>query len=280
MAAASDVDVDLSELTGDFDLNCTVTYNVINLGRFVLNNFRNTFNFCCQLKLIKSKRYCQRCRRELKLSYDRREEHSTPVVFRCTNSACRKQYCSIRDGSFFEESKLSLGQILLIVNLFCGNITSYSQIQYQGQLAETKLSTATVADWLTYCREVCLEAIAREMPKLIGGPGLTVEIDESKFGKRKYNKGRLVEGQWVVGGICRETKDVFLAVCPENKRDTETLLDIIERHVHKDSTVITDCWRAYNQLDVDGWQHLTVNHEYNFVGMYLSMCGYRNTAVK
>jgi len=52
--------------------------------------------------------------------------------------------------------------------------------------------------------------------------------------------------------------------CPD-KRDAPTLLDLIERHVHK-STVITDCWHAYDQLDQHGWQHLTVNHEYNFVG--------------
>ena len=90
-----------------------------------------------------------------------------------------------------------------------------------------------------------------------------VEIDESKFRKRKYNTGRLVEGQWVVGGIC-----VFLAVCPDNKRYAETLLEIIERHVEKNSTVVTDCWRAYEQLDRDGWNHLTVNHSYNFVGMH------------
>jgi len=36
-----------------------------------------------------------------------------------------------------------------------------------------------------------------------------------KFGKRKYNKGRVVEGKWVLGGgICNETNDVFLAVVP------------------------------------------------------------------
>ena len=154
----------------------------------------------------------------------------------------------------------------MIVNLFCGHITCYEQIIFQAQLGKEKLSRETVADWLSYCREICLEIVARETPKLIGGPGLTVEVDESKFGRRKYNKGRLVEGQWVLGGICRETKDVFLAVCPDNKRDAPTLLDIIERHVTKSSTIVTDCWRAYDSLDQDGWDHLTVNHEYNFVG--------------
>lgn len=35
----------------------------------------------------------------------------------------------------------------------------------------------------------------------LGGPGKTVQIDESKIGKRKYHRGHHVEGQWVFGGI-------------------------------------------------------------------------------
>ena len=44
----------------------------------------------------------------------------------------------------------------------------------------------------------------------IDGPGMTVEIDESKFCKLKFNRGRCIEGQWVFGGICRQTKACFL----------------------------------------------------------------------
>ena len=40
---------------------------------------------------------------------------------------------------------------------------------------------------------------------------MTVEIDESKFGKTKFNRGRYIEGQWVFGGIC-------LKVCDTQKK--------------------------------------------------------------
>ena len=45
---------------------------------------------------------------------------------------------------------------------------------------------------------------------MIGGPGVEVEIDESKFGKRKYNRGRQVEGHWVFGGVERVTGECFM----------------------------------------------------------------------
>ena len=44
----------------------------------------------------------------------------------------------------------------------------------------------------------------------IGGEGEIVKIDESKFGKQKYNVGRVIEGQWVFGGVCRNTKGFFI----------------------------------------------------------------------
>lgn len=41
------------------------------------------------------------------------------------------------------------------------------------------------------------------------GPGKIIEIDEAKIGKRKYNKGRIIQGQWVFRSIERNTKKSF-----------------------------------------------------------------------
>ena len=40
---------------------------------------------------------------------------------------------------------------------------------------------------------------------------------------------------------------------------------LILEHITPGSTIITDCWKAYNNLGAEGFHHLTVNHSYNFV---------------
>lgn len=99
--------------------------------------------------------------------------------------------------------------------------------------------------------------------EMIGGVGKVVEIDESKFGKRKYNKGHYVQGQWIFGGIERETGKAFLI--PVEKRDAKTLLAIIKEWIRPGTTIISDCWKAYDCLEDEGFKHLTVNHSVNFV---------------
>ena len=61
---------------------------------------------------------------------------------------------------------------------------------------EVDVGSHTAVDWDSFCREVC-EVNYLEWDEKIGGEGKRVQIDESKFGKRKYHKGHRVEGQWV-----------------------------------------------------------------------------------
>ena len=118
-------------------------------------------------------------------------------------------------------------------------------------------------DYKLYCRDVCLNVVLDNCSDKIGDVGKTVEIDESKFGKNKYNKGRYIEGQWVFGGICCEDRSISL--CPVAKRDKEHLLPIIKECIAEGTTIMSDCWATYNCLSDEGFQHLKVNHTYNFV---------------
>ncbi|KAL6460862.1 hypothetical protein MHYP_G00308280 [Metynnis hypsauchen] len=49
------------------------------------------------------------------------------------------------------------------------------------------------------------------------------------------------------------------------KRNRETLMPLIKKHVRKHSIVVSDEWRAYSNLTQEGYQHVKVNHSVNYV---------------
>lgn len=70
-------------------------------------------------------------------------------------------------------------------------------------LTDSRLSQETIADWYNYARECILLYYAETEEKRgqIGGVGRVVQVDESKIGKRKNDKGRRVEGRWIIGTL-------------------------------------------------------------------------------
>ncbi|KAF8794392.1 hypothetical protein HNY73_002379 [Argiope bruennichi] len=85
------------------------------------------------------------------------------------------------------------------------------------------LSTAqlqyTASAKFQFINERILEYVEENSEK-IGGVGKIVEVDESKFGKRKYNRGHRVEGQWVFGGVERGSGRTFLVAVHDRKAET------------------------------------------------------------
>ncbi|CAF5004721.1 unnamed protein product [Rotaria sp. Silwood1] len=71
------------------------------------------------------------------------------------------------------------------------------------------LSKISLIDWKNFCRDICAIHFVNNLQK-VGGPGHIVEIDESAFGKRKYNRGRLVKTQWEFDGVDIITRQCFL----------------------------------------------------------------------
>ncbi|KAF9761589.1 hypothetical protein NGRA_2542 [Nosema granulosis] len=92
----------------------------------------------------------------------------------------------------------------------------------------------------------------------LGGKGIKVKVDESKFGKRMYNKGHRVEGVWVLGiKECSGERRVKLI----HVNDRTKILVI---YVEKDTKIHTYCWKRYNSLSEYFDAHLTANHSEYF----------------
>jgi hypothetical protein len=190
-----------------------------------------------------------------------------PKVLRCSKNECRKKI-SIAKNTFFHGSKVPMNTILAIgYDILAGSRTQEIMIRHG-------LSHNTITDWCGFYRDLLgqdIEFTTRN--EKIGGPGIVVEVDESKFGKRKYHRGHKVEGVWVIGGVERTaSRSLFVAVVPD--RSALTILDLLTYYVQPGSIVYTDCWKGYREEDLLklGCTHVTVNHEEYFVDPITGCC--------
>ena len=178
-------------------------------------------------------------------------------IWHCSNRRCRYKV-TVRKHSFFAGSHLSFATISKVIYFWAHKYPQEIVIH------ELQISHTTVVDFYNFCREVCSIVLERDSEP-IGGPGKIVEIDESKFGKRKYNRGKRVDGCWVFGGIERDSNPPKCFFCTVTDRSAQTLIPLIKRWILPGTTVVSDCWKSYSSLSKEGYIHQTVNHSIQFV---------------
>jgi hypothetical protein len=97
----------------------------------------------------------------------------------------------------------------------------------------------------------------------IGGSNNMVEIDDSKFVRRNYNRGHKVKEQWVLGDVERESRKTNLVPIPD--RTADTLMAVLRDWIEPGTSVISDQWSEYRDIQTHVYTHETVNHTINFV---------------
>ncbi|KAG0438242.1 hypothetical protein DMUE_3206, partial [Dictyocoela muelleri] len=106
-----------------------------------------------------------------------------------------------------------------------------------------------------------------EIIQKIGGNEKIVEIDESKFGKRKYERGHKVDGVWILGAVERSNeRRIILKKC--KKRSKEEITTFLKRFIFSDSILYTDGWRGYSEVKRYFLDHKIVNHSKEFVDSF------------
>eukprot|EP00731_Ephydatia_muelleri_P036376 Em0244g1a len=95
---------------------------------------------------------------------------------------------------------------------------------------ETEVAAQTAVDWYNFICDICSQYFI-DHPAIIGGPGVEVEIDESKFGRESITEA----GRW-------------------------------KQHIRPGSIIYSDEWKAYSRITATtGRSHETVNQSLHFV---------------
>jgi len=180
------------------------------------------------------------------------------IIWKCPLCSVKK---SILNGSIFSDSKIGISKMLKII--YCWS----HEYSCKHTMMECSVSDKTVTSVFSLLRNSCFQLVYDKEKEPIGGPGYTIEVDETLMSRRKYNRGRMLGDMWIFGGICRETGSFFAYLVPNRK--SETLLEIIQSNILPGTTIISDLWKGYSILDSlpfpKPYEHLTVNHSINFV---------------
>lgn len=184
---------------------------------------------------------------------------------------CRKQHnnkiCGYR-------RKLTLAKLIgkfkLELKTYVRIIFDWTRSIVPKQVAsELNINVASVNKFYSKLNHLAADYLHKNSQMEIGGPGRIVEIDESKFVRRKGDRGRfLATEEWVFGGVERGNwANYFFVFVPDRK--FETLGNEIAANIAPESIIYSDEWPAYKKvfetLTAFDYEHKTVCHKRNWV---------------
>jgi transposase-like protein len=185
---------------------------------------------------------------------------TTRKIWKC--KACKKQF-SVKVGTIFEDSPISLGQWLTAIWLIANAKNGISSYEIHRAIGVTQKSA-----WFLLHR-IRLAMQAGSFEKLSG----VVEVDETYIGGRAFNMhskkrealkwrfGQRGHHTAVMGMVERKGRVRGRVVSDASKKSLQAEL---RENVEKGSTVITDEWKGYENLD-NTYVREVINHSVEYV---------------
>ncbi len=192
------------------------------------------------------KHFCRKCGAESTFHKiaDRR-------AYACSHCGDHVYPCA---GTIFKDSRTSLQSWFYVIFLFVTTRHGVSGKELQRQLGVTYKTAWRMAGLI---REH-MATVDGDTP--LGGFGEHVEIDETLIGGSVSGKGSGYKGnKTAIVGMMERGGEVVTRVVKSRRR--EPMLGVIHENVLPGTTVSTDEFGSYRELDACGFDHRTVNHK-------------------
>ncbi|KAF7689115.1 hypothetical protein CDIK_2865 [Cucumispora dikerogammari] len=176
-------------------------------------------------------------------------------IMMCTFRKCGKKQQSIRKDSVFFKIKAPLSKIILVIYEW-SQFTSLKNIKKKYGVGIKLINTII---------DIFKQQFKKMKKTKIGGPNEVIEVDETALSTTKYNTDRRFEQIWCIERICRRTKNVFYKL--SRKRTQKVMNELMTKRVEKNTTIVTDGWKGYENLKKQGFAHHTICHKTNFVNL-------------
>ena len=204
-------------------------------------------------------RFCPHCGATEGTSFVRGKKHR-PGLYYC--NSCQKQF-TVTVGTVFERSKVPLNKWMLAFHLMASSKKGISAHQLHRMLGVTYKTAWFMAHRIR-------ESMKDDAPEPMGGPGGSVEADETYFGtkdkyrgKSKAEKKGLSKKMSVVSLVSGGKSRTFAVA----RADALTVRQILVTNVDRATALHTDESRLYVKTDEEFAAHKTIIHARNqYVG--------------
>lgn len=242
-------------------MNCDgCQLNAVNLSSQLGDTEEDYVLFLQRHGVLRREMLCPDCGQQCKLSFG-------PALFRCQkvryvdrDKVVCKFIRSVKTNTWLSKTNLTYGKVIKFISVWL--TVPHPRNDFIKQ--SLGMSNKTVVDWSNVCREICIDSLVLSDVDIVGGQGMTVEVNKAKLGKQKNDVVREGEDSWIFGAFERCTNRCFFEMVQD--LSAASLMEIIVRRIAPGTTIVSDMWRNYDQL-LNQQQHeqLTVDHDVKFV---------------
>ncbi|GIX95701.1 DDE_Tnp_IS1595 domain-containing protein [Caerostris extrusa] len=212
--------------------------------------------FCQHLELIASSVTCY-CGQPMNLAF--RSGMSDGFQWCCKHKKTHCSTLSIRKGTWFENSRLAISDILWIAYMW---VYQYS---YSSMIHETDQTSHTLLQWNLCCQETC-KLILESKKNPIGGSDKIVEIfeyivqDERKSKKQNDKKENNKKRKFCA---LQHFSTNLICFTLENA-NSDAVCEILDEYILSGTTVFGNAWNSFVDLNSVDFEYFTMEKEITF----------------